>query len=119
MSERNSDRWVTPGVVCVGIITVGLVVLGTAGLVTWLAARGVDPAPVLDLTAKIATAAGSLGTLALQLVSRRTVAKTERNTGLLANAVYDVADAMPRPVVPRHAYPETVETQAAPGPRGS
>lgn len=115
---RNSDRWVTPGVVCVGILTVGGVVLGVAVLVAYLAARGVDPAPVLDLTAKIATAAGSLGTLALQLVGRRTTAKVERNTGVLAAAVYDVADAMPKPV-PRHAYPETIEASAAPGPRGS
>jgi ABC-type phosphate transport system auxiliary subunit len=108
MTARSSDRWVTPGVVCVGIITVGLVVLGVAGLVAYLAARGIDPAPVLDLTAKVATAAGSLGTLTLQLVSRRTVAKTERNTGLLTSAVWELSDSLPsRPPVPqpvpRHA----------------
>jgi hypothetical protein len=69
--------------------------------------------------------AGSLGSLLLQLANRQTVTKTERNTGVLANAVHGVAEALDsaapppppptqvaaRPAVPpvrsRHAYPET------------
>lgn len=98
-AHRQSDRWITPGVVCVGIVVAGLVVLGIAGLVAWLSAHHDDPTPMLHLAAETATAAGSLGTLGLSLVSRRTVARTERNTGWLANAVADVAEAMPRPVL--------------------
>lgn len=84
--------------VCVGLVVAGVVVLGIALLVAWLSAHHDDPTPMLHLAAETATAAGSLGTLGLSLASRRTVARTERNTGWLANAVADVADAMPRPV---------------------
>lgn len=117
--QYRSDRWITPGVLVTGILTAGVVVLGTIAAVAWLTERGLDPDPMLKLVGIAVTAAGSLGSFVLQLVNRRSVTKTERNTGLLASAVYDVADAMPRPVVPRHAYPETVEASAAPGLRGS
>jgi hypothetical protein len=117
---RTSDRWVTPAVVVTALLCGTLVVLSVAGCVTYLTARGIDPDPMLRLVAQVATGLGSLGTLVLQLVTRRTTSKVERNTGVLATAVYDVADALPRPV-PRHAHPETTEVdmRGAPGPRGS
>lgn len=99
-----SDRWVTPGVVIAGIITAGLVVAVVAGGVTYLAARGVDPDPMLKLTAQLVGAVGSLGTLVLQLVSRTTVAKTERNTGVIAGELL----AGPGPAAPPAAAPPYV-----------
>lgn len=117
---RSSDRWVTPGVVVAGLLCGSVVLLGIAGCVTYLAQRGIDPDPVLRLLAEVGAAVSGVGSLLLQLVNRRTTTKVERNTGVLAAAVYDVADALPRPA-PRHAYPETAvaDMKAAPAPRGS
>lgn len=112
---RNTDRWVTPGVVVAALFVAGACILATIAAVAWLTARGLNPDPMLKLVGIAATALGSLGSFVLQLVNRRTVAKTERNTGLLANAVYDVADAMPR-AMPRHAADDTVQMGAAPAP---
>jgi hypothetical protein len=83
--------------------------------VAYLSARGVDPDPMLKTVGALVAAATSVGTLLLQLVNRQTVAKTERNTGVLAAAVYDVADAIPRPGGPRHAYPDIEAAPAASG----
>lgn len=88
---RRSDRWVTPGVVCTAIVCGSLVVLGVAAMVAYLAARGVDAQPVVQLAGIAVGACGSAGTLVLQLVGRKTVAKIERRTGLLA---FDVADGL-------------------------
>lgn len=121
----KSDRWVTPGVVIVGIVAVAAVVLGVVAAVTYLADRGIDPDPMLRLVAQVGSGAAGVLSLLLQLINRRTVTKTERNTGVLADAVYDVADALPRPVAapapPRHAYGDETRVMngAAPGPRGS
>jgi hypothetical protein len=121
---RNSDRWITPGVVIVVVLTGGALVALLITAVAWLSARGVDPDPMVKTVGALIAGAGSLGTLLLQLASRQTVAKTERNTGVLANAVHGVAEALdarspaaaghpggrPPPVPParsRHAYPET------------
>lgn len=93
-SARSSDRWVTPGVIVAGILTAGVVVLGIGAGVVYLTANGRDPDPILRLVAQIVTAVGSLGTLLLQLANRQTVAKTERNTGLLAREVAYVAEAV-------------------------
>lgn len=81
---RDSDRWVTPGVVATGLIVAGLVVLGILGCVAWLVSIGRDPAPVLQAVGASVTAVSSLGAVALQLANRATVAKVERNTGALA-----------------------------------
>jgi hypothetical protein len=124
---RNSDRLVTPGVVIVSVLVAGGCVLATIVAVAWLTARGLDPNPMLKLVGQAVTALGSLGAFLLTLTGRVQASKIERNTGLLANkthelagAVYEVADAMPRPVTAsRHAYPETAEQTAAPAPRGS
>lgn len=123
---RNSDRLVTPGVVIVGLLMVGGCVLGTIAAVTWLTARGLDPDPMLKLVGLAVTAGGSLLSFLLTLTGRVQASKIERNTGLLANkthelagAVYEVADAMPRPL-PRHAADDTVIGMgAAPAPPGS
>lgn len=86
---RNTDRWVTPGVVVTGLLVGGVIVLATVAAITWLTYLGRDPAPMLDLAAKVVTAIGSLGALVLQLANRATVAKVERNTGALATGALD------------------------------
>lgn len=128
--ERKSDRWITPGVIIAAILVAGLVACVVAAGVTYLAARGIDPAPMLQLTAQVATSVGVVGNLVLQLAGRSTAAKTERNTGVLATVVaeatspatppaepaYDDSDAPwpppdteqrmtvpPLPAIPRHA----------------
>lgn len=92
-----SDRWITPGVIIAGILTAGLVVSVVAAGVTYLAARDVDPEPMLRLVAEVAGACALLGNLLLTLTQRTTLAKTERNTGVLAGAVAEVAAPAPAP----------------------
>ncbi len=99
-----SDRWITPGVIIAGILTAGLVVAVVAGGVTYLAARGVDPDPMLRLVAEVAGACGLIGNLLLTLTQRTTVAKVERNTGVLAGAVADVKAAPAPPPAPEPDY---------------
>lgn len=89
--HRSSDRWVTPGVIVAALLVGALVVLAAMASVTYLAARGINPDPMLRVVSDIATAVGAIGTLLLQLVGRRTVTKIERNTGLLPAKVEDVA----------------------------
>ena len=117
---RQSDRYVTPAVVVALVVVGGLVVLGVFGACAWLTSIGRDPEPLVRLVGTLVAAATGLGTFVLQLANRATVTKTERNTGVLASAVYEVADAMPKPV-PRHAAydDDTVQMSAAPAPRGS
>ena len=93
MSEhrRASDRYITPGVVMVGLVMGTLVVLAIVGVVGYLTARGYDPAPIVTLTANLIGAVGGLGTLIVQLVTRKTTARIERNTGLLPAQVEQVA----------------------------
>lgn len=119
---RDSDRWITPGVVIAFLVIVGILVLATIGAVTYLTDRGLNAEPLLKLVGIAVTAASSVGSFVLQLVTRKTVTKTERNTGVMAGAVDALAgvlDTRPmpptqvaaRPAVPpvrsRHAYPET------------
>lgn len=110
---RNSDRWVTPGVVMVGLTVGGVVCLAVVAAVAYLAARGVDPDPVLRLVASLVAAAGSLGTLLLQLVTRSTTAKTERQAGRLASGVGRVVEELDA-ARGRHAGPATGEQGTAP-----
>jgi hypothetical protein len=91
---RDSDRWVTPRVVAVAIAGVVVIVLAVIGAVTFLSARGVDPAPMLKLAGTIAAGASSVLSLAVQLANRRTIAKAERNTGQLAGHVGDLVDVV-------------------------
>lgn len=93
---RSSDRLVTPAVVCVFLVVAGGLVGYIATLVSDLARAGVDPAPVLDLVAKVTTAIGALGTLVLQLVGRAQVSRVERNTGQLAASAQSAADSAPQ-----------------------
>ena len=117
---RKSDRYVTPGVIMVALFIAGFLLAVVAGSVAYLTARGIDPDPMIKLVTTVGGALFSLGTFVLQLVNRPTAAKTERNTGVLASAVYEVADKMPQPV-PRHAAADTayLDMSAAPAPRGS
>lgn len=126
MPQRQSDRWVTPSTVIVGILTAGAVLALTIAAITWLTVQGVDPDPMLKLVATIGGGLAGVLSLLLQFANRATTVKTERNTGVLmnhtgdiANAVYEVADAIPRPVA-RHASDDTVQMNgAAPVLRGS
>jgi hypothetical protein len=105
--RRASDRWITPGVVMVALLVAGGLVALLIAVVGYLTVRGYDPAPLLDLTAKIVTAVGSFGTLLLTLASRRTTTKVERNTGVQASElavlkeeVGAIADKVYEPVAP-------------------
>lgn len=105
--ERRSDRWITPGVIIAGLIVAGLVTMTVAAGVTYLTARGIDPDPMLRLVAQVTTAVGSIGTLVLQLVGRSTVAKTERNTGVLAeNVAAALSTPAPAPALPAYVDDE-------------
>ena len=101
---RETDRWVTPRVVVAGLLVVGTLLGMLIAATAWLTSLGIDPSPMLDLIREWTTALAAVGALLLQLANRATVAKTERNTGQLANAVYEVADALPQRG-PRHAEP--------------
>jgi nitrate/nitrite transporter NarK len=117
---RNTDRLVTPAVVVTFLLVAGVLVGLTIAAVAYLTARGLDPDPMVKLVASLVGAAGGLGTFVLQLANNSRTAKTERNTGVLGNAVYELADALPRAAPARHAYEDTTVMQtAAPGPRGS
>lgn len=125
---RNSDRWITPGVVIVGLLVGGVCVLATIAAVAWLTREGLDPQPMLQLVGVAVAALGSVVSAVVQLLNRASTTKTERNTGQLTAAVVDFAAvvdrrttrAAPPPVPaaerPRHRYPET---GATPVPRGS
>lgn len=123
---RASDRWVTPAVIVAALLVVGVVLIALIGVTAWLTREGVDVDPMLQLMREWVTTVSAIGALALQLANRSSVTRTERNTGLqagetraLAGALYEVADALPRPV-PRHAADDTVvDMRAAPAPRGS
>ena len=117
---RQTDRYLTPAVVVTLLLAATVIILATIGAVAYLTARGIDPDPMLRLLAQVTGAVTGTATLVLQLANRATVAKTERNTGVLASAVYEVADKMPQPV-PRHAASDTayLDMSAAPAPRGS
>jgi hypothetical protein len=125
---RNSDRWLTPWTIVAIVAILGTVVLGISAGLVYLSSIGRDPSPVLDMITQVGTAAGALVAAGATLLSGARMAKVERNTGTLASAVYDVADAMPRPPAPpmvaaRHAYADTAQMpplrEAAPAPRGS
>jgi HAMP domain-containing protein len=119
---RDTDRWVTPRVVVAGLLVVGTLLAMLIAATAWLTSLHIDPSPMLDLIREWTTALAAVGALLLQLANRATTAKVERNTGVLASAVYEVADAMPQRPTPRHASDATVQApayKAAPGPRGS
>lgn len=97
---RDSDRWLTPRTVAVGLVVAGVLVLATIGAVTYLTAIGRDPNPMLKLVGQLVTAVGSLGAFVVTLASRQTVAKVERNQAAVVQAVEEAAR-------PRHAAPDT------------
>ncbi len=109
-TQRQSDRWITPGVIVAGLLVAGVVILATVYAVTYLASIGKDPDPMLRLVAQVVTAGGSLGTLLLTLTGRSTVAKVERNTGVLANQTHqlrgEVQEALYEPPA-RHMSDDT------------
>lgn len=117
-TERTSDRWVTPGVVVAGIFTLGLVVLGIAAGLVWLTSQGIDPGPVLDSITRVVGSVGTLAVLALQLATRQTTAKAERNSGAAANEAATAADTAAQLAqylaeAGRHSYPTTADTSYA------
>jgi hypothetical protein len=80
--RRNSDRWVTPGVVVAVILTAGVVTLGITAALVYLAAIGRDPEPVLSMFAQIVGAITGPLAIGLQVANRASIAKAERNTGV-------------------------------------
>jgi hypothetical protein len=143
----KSDRWVTPGVIIAFLVVAGLLIALVVAATAWLTSIGRDPEPLVRLVASLVAAAAGLGTFVLNLAGRRTATKTERNTGVgfgsvraeldevkrgqqaMAEALWDVADALPRPPG-AHAHPETLIARnhnmppvpingAAPASRGS
>lgn len=102
-TARNSDRWLTPGVIIAALIVGGLVVASVVGSVAYLTARGIDPDPMLKLAGTLVAAAGSVGTFVLQLGQRAQNSKTERNTGMVVSAVDELA-AVVSTVVPPSAH---------------
>lgn len=119
---RKSDRWVTPGVIIAALITSGLVLAAIVAAVAYLAARGVNPDPMIRLVSEVATATSALGALILQLVGRITVTKVERNTGALYGAVTDVLQQSAQPAPGNYVAdvadvePATTETFRPPVP---
>jgi hypothetical protein len=105
MPTRRSDRWLTPAVLVALVLAATVVVLAVLAAVTYLVARGFDPAPVVQLAGTMVAAVSALGTFVVQLVSRRTVTKVERQTGRLASGVGDVLDELDA-TRGRHAPPD-------------
>lgn len=91
---RASDRWLTPGVVCVLILVGGGLVALVVVLAALLTVRGYDPAPIVQLTGSLAGSAFAFGTFIVQLVTRKTTTKVEREAGRLASGVYGVLDEL-------------------------
>lgn len=97
---RDSDRWVTPRVVAVAIAGVVVIVLAAIGAVTYLSARGVDPAPMLKLVGAIAAGASGVLSLFVQLANRVTITNTQRQAGRLATHVGDLVDVVDAQTAP-------------------
>jgi hypothetical protein len=121
---RKSDRLVTPAVVVAALVVGCLCVLATVGAVTYLSAIGRDPSPMLDLVAKVATAVGTLGTLALQMATKGQTSRVERNTAPLAPGgvpvqLDQVQLATGRLGAHRELPPVPPPTRTAPAPTGS
>ena len=124
---RNSDRWVTPGVIVALIVGAVFVVCAITGAITYLASIGVDPDPILQSISSYTTAIAAVTGLLLQLWNRATQTKVETHAGTAASGVEDVksdvaqvrsdvqyiADSLE--LAGRHAYPPpTVEAGTAP-----
>jgi hypothetical protein len=118
---RQSDRWITPTVVVTALVVGAVLVLAVVAAVTYLAAIGRDPGPMLDLVAKVVTAIGSLGSLVVSLANRATATRTERNTAPLAPGGVPVSLASLAAtdrLYGGHSRPP-VPTRTAPAPPGS
>jgi hypothetical protein len=85
----------------VGLLVAGGVVALIVATVAYLQLRGVDPGPMLELVTQLVGAVSAFSVLLLQLATRRTQTKVERNTGVivperideLSRNTKDLADA--------------------------
>jgi hypothetical protein len=91
---RDTDRWITPRVVVALILAAVVVVLAALASVTYLAARGIDPAPTLKLAGGIGTGVLTAINTLLTLSQRRTTTKVERNTGKVVPVLEDLTAAI-------------------------
>jgi hypothetical protein len=112
---RQSDRWVTPGVVIVALLGLLTLALATIGGVAWLVAIGRDPAPLLQGLGAVVASLSSLGALGLQLANRSTVTKVERNTSGLAPGGVPVRFDATEPIRGLHGRPRVPRAQDGPG----
>lgn len=120
MKARNTDRWVTPGVVGLALTLATVIILGIVAAVTYLTARGFDPAPVVKLVADLVAAVGALATVGLQLANRATVTKVERNTSPLAPGGVPLRLEPPtEPLDGRHGRPRVPDAGRPRRPVGS
>lgn len=79
--QRQTDRLLTPAVVMVALVLGAALVVVVIAAVTFLAARGYDPKPVVTLATAAGGAAVALVNLLVNLGARAGVAKVERTTG--------------------------------------
>lgn len=90
---RQSDRWVTPGVIVAFLLVAMVVTLAAMGAITYLAAIGADPDPMVKLVADIVTAVGSLAAAIFTMATRATTTKVERNVNSLGEEVAELRAA--------------------------
>lgn len=110
--------------VCVLVLVAGGLVALVVVLVALLTVRGFDPAPIVQLAGTLAGSAFAFGTFVVQLVTRKTTAKVEREAGRLASGVHGVLDELDA-TRGRHTYPagwedeeEELDAGTAPHARG-
>lgn len=98
--RRDSDRYITPQVVCVALVVGGVLVLAVVGSMVFLTLRGLDPDPMLKFTAQVGGGLAAVMNLWVSLAGRKTTAKTERLAGATLRRVEALEDRG------RHAAPE-------------
>lgn len=109
----------TPGVIVTALLVAGVVVVVITAGVVYLTAAGRDPGPMLQLVTQLVAAVGAVGSVVLQLAGRRTVAKVERNTGLLAGEVAKLPTRAAAPPPPPGLPPPPPSTARMPAGYGA
>lgn len=115
--QRQSDRWMTPGVAVALIFAAAVVTLGIFAGVVYLSAIGIDTGPTVTLAGSIIGAVFGPAALIVQLVNRAATSRTERNTGKLPDALAErTEDAVYNAVAAALPHPAARDTSYMPGP---